>query len=52
MPRKGMKLVAEQKPPIQWKITPKNGFGPKMPHGSERIGIRVTIVPDEVLMWK
>jgi hypothetical protein len=31
MPRKGMKLVAEAKPPIQWKITPRNGFGPKMP---------------------
>jgi hypothetical protein len=31
MPRKGMKLVAEQKPPIQWKMTPRNGFGPKRP---------------------
>ena len=29
--RNGMKLVAEQKPPIQWKMTPRNGFGPKMP---------------------
>ena len=23
-----MKLVAEQKPPIQWKMTPRKGFGP------------------------
>ncbi len=25
-----MKLVAEAKPPIQWKITPIRGFGPKV----------------------
>jgi hypothetical protein len=24
-------LVAEQKPPIQWKMTPRNGFGPTVP---------------------
>jgi hypothetical protein len=33
-----MKLVAEQKPPIQWKMTPRNGLGPKMPRCGDCVG--------------
>jgi hypothetical protein len=36
----GDELVAEQKPPIQWKMTPRSGFGPKAPRSiNDRVRI-------------
>src|ERR1700678_1071773 len=52
MPRNGIKLVAEQKPPIQWKMTPRNGFGSKRPRYGQKIGEPRTIVPERVVLWK
>jgi hypothetical protein len=55
-----MKLVAEQNPPIQWKMTPTNGLGPTV-YLVRVISIQdlanpdaggVAILPDDIHRWE